>query len=50
AQLLGRGRIFARVFIDSLIVWSISKAVVGLVGSEEGEYEGVDIAEGGMEA
>ena len=34
----------------SLIVWSIIKAVIGLRVSEEEEYEGVDIAECGMEA
>jgi ammonium transporter, Amt family len=50
AQLLGIGSIFAWVFIASLIVWSILKAVMGLRVSEEEEYEGVDIAECGMEA
>lgn len=38
------------MFIASLIVWSIIKAVIGLRVSEEEEYEGVDIAECGMEA
>ena len=50
AQLLGIACIFAWVFITSLIVWSIIKAVIGLRVSEEEEYEGVDIAECGMEA
>ena len=50
AQLLGIVSIFAWVFIASLIVWSIIKAVIGLRVSEEEEYEGVDIAECGMEA
>ena len=50
AQLLGIGSIFAWVFIASLIVWSIIKLVIGLRVSEEEEYEGVDIAECGMEA
>ena len=50
AQLLGIGSIFAWVFIASLIVWGILKAVMGLRVSEEEEYEGVDIAECGMEA
>ncbi|MDA7087026.1 ammonium transporter [Pseudomonas sp. SA3-5] len=50
AQLLGIGCIFAWVFIASLIVWSILKLVIGLRVSEEEEYEGVDIAECGMEA
>ena len=49
-QLLGIVSIFAWVFIASLIVWSIIKAVIGLRVSEEEEYEGVDIAECGMEA
>ncbi|WP_277985105.1 hypothetical protein [Salinicola tamaricis] len=50
AQLLGIASIFAWVFIASLVVWGILKAVVGLRVSEEEEYEGVDIAECGMEA
>lgn len=50
AQLLGIVSIFAWVFIASLIVWSIIKAVIGMRVSEEEEYEGVDIAECGMEA
>ncbi|AEF20358.1 ammonium transporter [Pseudomonas fulva] len=50
AQLLGIACIFAWVFIASLIVWSIIKAVVGLRVSEEEEYEGVDLVECGMEA
>jgi len=50
AQLLGIASIFAWVFTASLIVWSIIKAVIGLRVSEEEEYEGVDIAECGMEA
>ena len=50
AQLLGIACIFAWVFIASLIVWSIIKAVVGLRVSEEEEYDGVDLIECGMEA
>ncbi|WP_068825155.1 ammonium transporter [Pseudomonas sp. BMS12] len=50
AQLLGIGSIFAFVFIASLIVWFVIKLVFGLRVSEEEEYEGVDIAECGMEA
>lgn len=50
AQLLGIGSIFAFVFIASLIVWFVIKLVIGLRVSEEEEYEGVDIAECGMEA
>jgi Amt family ammonium transporter len=50
AQLLGLVSIFAWVFIASLIVWSIIKAVMGLRVSEEEEYEGVDVVECGLEA
>ena len=50
AQLMGIVVIFLWVFISSLIVWSIIKLVMGLRVSEEGEYEGVDISECGMEA
>ncbi|MDD1506477.1 ammonium transporter [Pseudomonas sp. CNPSo 3701] len=50
AQLLGIASIFAWVFFASLIVWGIIKAVIGLRVSEEEEYDGVDIAECGMEA
>ncbi|WP_028241431.1 ammonium transporter [Stutzerimonas azotifigens] len=50
AQLLGIVCIFAWVFIASLIVWAIIKAVIGLRVSEEEEYAGVDISECGMEA
>lgn len=50
AQLLGIVGIFAWVFLASLIVWSIIKAVIGIRVSEEEEYEGVDLAECGMEA
>lgn len=49
-QLTGALVIFAWVFICSLIVWSVIKAVMGLRVSAEEEYEGVDIAECGMEA
>ena len=34
----------------SLIVWGILKAVMGIRVSEEDEYEGMDIADCGMEA
>ena len=50
AQLLGLASIFAWVFIASLIVWGILKAVMGLRVSEEEEYEGVDVVECGLEA
>jgi len=49
-QLTGALVIFVWVFVASLIVWGILKAVMGIRVSEEEEYEGVDIAECGMEA
>lgn len=49
-QLIGAATIFGWVFIASLVVWGILKAVMGIRVSEEEEYEGVDLAECGMEA
>ena len=49
-QLVGALTIFVWVFVASFITWMIIKAVIGLRVSEEEEYEGVDIAECGMEA
>ena len=49
-QLIGAATIFVWVFVTSLIVWGVLKAVMGIRVSEEEEYEGVDIAECGMEA
>ncbi|HIC47440.1 MAG TPA: ammonium transporter [Methylophaga aminisulfidivorans] len=49
-QLIGAATIFVWVFVTSLIVWGILKAVMGLRVSEEEEYEGVDYVECGMEA
>jgi Amt family ammonium transporter len=49
-QLIGALTIFVWVFVASLIVWGILKAVLGIRVSEEEEYEGVDISECGMEA
>ena len=42
--------IFVWVFVTSLIVWGIIKAVMGIRVTDEEEYEGVDISECGMEA
>ncbi|MBY5925206.1 MULTISPECIES: ammonium transporter [unclassified Halomonas] len=50
AQLLGIAGIFAWVFTASLVVWLIIKAIMGVRVSEEEEYEGVDLAECGLEA
>lgn len=49
-QLTGAVVIFVWVFVASLVVWGILKAVVGIRVSEEEEYEGVDVAECGLEA
>lgn len=49
-QLGGAATIFVWVFGASFAVWALLKAVMGIRVSEEEEYEGVDIAECGMEA
>ena len=49
-QFIGALTIFVWVFVTSLIVWGILKAVMGIRVSEEDEYEGVDLAECGLEA
>ncbi len=49
-QLIGAATIFGWVFGVSIVVWLIIKVIMGLRVSEEEEYEGVDLAECGMEA
>lgn len=49
-QLGGAAVIFIWVFVCSLIVWGILKAVMGIRISEEEEYEGGDLSECGQEA
>lgn len=49
-QIIGALTIFAWVFGTSMVVWLAIKAVMGVRVSEEEEYEGVDLAECGMEA
>ena len=49
-QLIGAATIFGWVFVSSLIVWGVLKAIMGVRVSEEEEYEGVDLSECGMEA
>ncbi|WP_407656823.1 ammonium transporter [Ketobacter alkanivorans] len=49
-QIIGALTIFIWVFVASLVVWGILKAVLGIRVSEEEEFEGVDLAECGMEA
>ncbi len=50
AQALGLGVIFAWVFGVSFVTWLIIKLVMGIRVSEQEEYEGVDLAECGLEA
>ncbi|ABC33045.1 ammonium transporter [Hahella chejuensis KCTC 2396] len=50
AQLAGAFTIFGWVFTTSLVVWGLIKVIMGIRVSEEEEYEGVDLAECGMEA
>ena len=49
-QLIGAATIFGWVFITSMIVWMILKAVMGIRVDEEEEYTGLDIGECGLEA
>jgi Amt family ammonium transporter len=49
-QLVGGLTIFVWVFGASFITWFVIKAVMGIRVTEEEEYEGVDLAECGMEA
>ncbi|MEM7431588.1 MAG: ammonium transporter [Pseudomonadota bacterium] len=49
-QLIGMASIFGWVFVTSSIVWLTIKSVIGIRVSEEEEYEGVDVAECGLEA
>lgn len=49
-QIIGAVTIFAWVFVTSLIVWFIIKMVMGIRVTEEEEYEGLDLADCGLEA
>jgi Amt family ammonium transporter len=49
-QIIGALTIFGWVFVTSIVVFGIIKAVMGIRVSAEEEYEGVDISECGMEA
>ena len=49
-QLAGAATIFVWVFVTSLILWLVLKAIMGIRISEEEESEGADIAECGLEA
>jgi Amt family ammonium transporter len=50
AQLIGIAAIFSWVFLASLLVWFVIKAIAGVRVTEEQEYEGLDKSECGMEA
>jgi Amt family ammonium transporter len=49
-QFVGLMTILIWVFVVSFITWMIIKAIMGIRVTEEEEYEGVDLAECGMEA
>ncbi len=49
-QIIGALTIFGWVFVTSLIVWAILKAVMGIRVTEEEEFEGLDISDCGLEA
>lgn len=49
-QIIGALTILVWVFVTSLIVWLVIKALIGIRVSEEEEFEGVDISECGLEA
>ncbi len=50
AQLIGLGTILGFVFVSSLIVWAVIKAMIGIRVSEEEEHQGCDYSECGLEA
>ena len=50
AQLTGLFTILVWTFVTSFIVWMVIKAIMGIRVSEEEEFEGVDLAECGLEA
>jgi Amt family ammonium transporter len=49
-QIVGGLVIFTWVFLTSLLVWFVIKKLMGIRVTAEQEYDGVDIAECGMEA
>ncbi len=50
AQLLGMAVIFGWTFVTSIMLWTALDGIMGIRVSAEEEYDGVDIAECGMEA
>ncbi|MCX7554166.1 ammonium transporter [Marinicella sp. S1101] len=49
-QIIGALTIFFWVFLSSSVVWYLLKKTMGIRVSEQEEYEGVDVAECGLEA
>jgi len=49
-QAVGAATIFAWVFAASFVTWLVIRMIMGIRVTEEEEYEGVDLAECGMEA
>jgi len=49
-QLIGIAAIFGFVFVTSLVVWYILKAIMGVRVTQEEEYQGMDLVDCGMEA
>lgn len=49
-QIIGALTIFIWVFVTSMIIWTILKAVIGIRVSEEEEATGCDVSECGLEA
>ena len=49
-QIIGALTIFVWVFVVSLIVWLVLKAIMGVRVSQEEEFDGVDVSECGLEA
>ena len=50
AQFIGMATILVFVFISSFVLWAIINGTVGIRVGEEDEYNGVDLAECGLEA
>jgi len=49
-QLAGAATIFVWVFVTSMVLWLVLKAIMGIRVSDQEEAEGVDISECGLEA
>ena len=49
-QIIGAATIFVWVFAASAVVWLVLKHSIGIRVGEEDEYEGMDMADCGIEA